>query len=125
MQIRSYITNNGNQNKMSESNQCRLTSPHTPIRNMWPDMASTAHTHFTHFAQRRYKNFADHIFQNEAVNVLSAENFRQEISSVQKHLYPTRDCRVLSAVHSQVIFGKRSHIFYAFTELLCSSCTQS
>ena len=61
---------------MSDSNQCRLPSPHTPIRNTWPDVASTAHTHFTHFAQRRYNNFAEHMFQNEAMKVMSVENFR-------------------------------------------------
>ena len=61
---------------MSDSNQRRLPSPHTPIRYMWPDMTSTAHTHFTNFAQRRYDNFTEHTFQNEAVKLFNVKNFK-------------------------------------------------
>jgi hypothetical protein len=61
---------------MSDGNQCRLASPHTTINNACPDMASTAHTHFTNFAQRRYKIFAEHMLQNKAVKMLNVENFR-------------------------------------------------
>lgn len=61
---------------MFDNNQCGLPSPHTNIRNTWPDMAATAHTHVIHFVQRWHNNFAEQAFQNRAVNASRVQKFK-------------------------------------------------